>query len=122
MAIENHCAKWETGEVVKAVDGADVVLLENAGVEYFLRSGSCFFFGLEDEDGVAVGGETLLGDEAGELKEDGGVAVMAAAVSDGEGVDVAPDGDGGARGFSAPDRYDAESADVGIDFVGVALL
>ena len=93
--VEHHGAEGESGQVVVAVDALYVVLLQDAGVEYFLCPGAGLFLGLEDEDdGVASCGFLLPKPLCG-LQQYGGMAVMAAAVAGGQCVDVAPDGDGG---------------------------
>jgi hypothetical protein len=80
---------------VQSVNGTDIVLLQDAGIKDFLRACARFLFGLENKDDVAVGRHTFFGYKAGQLEQDGGVAIMAASVSDGKGIYVAPDGNGG---------------------------
>jgi hypothetical protein len=55
-------------------------------------------------------------------QEYGGVTVVAATVTYGEGVDVAPYDNGGEGTICAPDGYDPESAHIGMNLVGVELL
>ena len=95
MAVENNSPQWVAGEVVESVDGSEIILLEDACVEDFLGACAGFFLGLEDKCHIAALGDAALGNELGQLEQDGGMAVVAAAVADGQSVNVATDSDGG---------------------------
>ena len=77
---------------------------------------------MEDEDDIAVGRKPLLGDESGELEEDGGVTVVSATVSNRQGINVATDGYGGIGRLRTPHSYHAKTTNIGVNVVGVTLL
>ena len=52
VVVKDNSAQREPRQIVEAVDGFDVVLLQYPCVDDFLRTRSSLFFGLEDKDDV----------------------------------------------------------------------
>lgn len=107
---------------MKPIDGSDVVLLKDAFIKDFLRTGAGFLFGLEDEHNIAVGRNATARYGTRKLKEYGSVTVVSAAVTDREGIDVSTDGNGRTGRLVAPNGNNAKSANIGKDFVGMTFL
>jgi hypothetical protein len=74
---------------------------------------------LENEYDVVLFWQFLVPNHFSHLQQYGGVAVMSAAVPDGQCVNIATDGYGGQGTVRAPHGYDSKTSHMGVDGIGM---